>query len=343
MQAEQQWQAIAERDPRFDGSLYYGVSSTGIYCRPSCPSKRPRRENVRFFDSPPDAEAAGFRECLRCRPRQLAAAAELVRRIIAIVDANGDAKLTLGELSAQTGVSPFHLQKTFKKATGVTPKAYMAEQRLQRFAKTLGESGSVTAAIYDAGFNGSSQAYAQAAGGLGMNPGERKKHAAGVAIRFTIAPTEFGQMLVAVSGRGVCAVRLGDTDAVLQTEFERDFSRAQLTRNDEELAATVEQILVSIGEAMPHPQIALDVRATAFQRRVWEYLQCIPRGETRSYSEVAAQIGAPSATRAVANACARNEVALIVPCHRVVGANGKLTGFRWGVERKRALLKKEQS
>jgi AraC family transcriptional regulator of adaptative response/methylated-DNA-[protein]-cysteine methyltransferase len=343
MRTEEQWQVVAERDRSFDGSLFYGVASTGVYCRPSCPSKRPKPENVRFFDSAAEAESAGFRECQRCRPKEVAAAAELVRRVTAVMDAHPDEPLTLQQLSAKAGVSAFHLQRTFKKATGVSPKAYMSERRLKRFGRTLAEAGTVTDAIYESGFGASSRAYEQSAGALGMRPGERKKRAAGVAIRYTIAPTEFGLLLAATTDVGVCAVRLGDSAEQLEADFRRDFGRAELTRDDDELLTLIDQILVLIGGAMPHPQIPVDVQATAFQRRVWEYLRQIPRGETRSYSQVAADIGAPSSTRAVASACARNEVALIVPCHRVIGANGKLTGFRWGVERKRQLLKKEQS
>ncbi len=340
MQLEQKFEVISGRDAGFDGVLFYGVSSTGIYCRPSCPSKRPKPENVRFFDSAQDAECAGFRECLRCRPKEIAAAAALVRRVTAHIDSHPGEPFTLEALSAIAGVSPFHLQRTFKKATGVTPKAYMGEQRLKRLGKQLASSATVTEAIYEAGFNASSRAYEQE---LGMKPGDRRRYGAGLAIRFTVTSTEFGLLLVAATSRGVCAVRLGDSSEQLEQQFRADFRNAELIRGDDELATIIDQILVLIGSSLPHPQIPVDVQATAFQRRVWEYLRKIPRGETRSYSRVAADIGAPSATRAVANACARNEVALIVPCHRVVGANGRLTGFRWGIHRKQQLLKKEQS
>ena len=343
MLADEKWQPIAERNASFDGSLYYGVTSTGIYCRPSCPSKRPKPGNVTIFETPEAAEQAGFRACLRCRPREVAGIAALVRRVTAHIDAHPGERFTLDQLSAVAGVSPFHLQRTFKKATGVTPRAYMNEQRCRQFGRNLAGAKTVTDAIYGAGFNSSSRAYEQSNTALGMKPGERRKHAAGVEIRFTIAPTEFGQLLVATTPRGVCAVRLADTAAELEHDFRADFSQAHITRDDGELANIVDQILVLIGSSEPHPQIPVDVRTTAFQRRVWEYLRSIPRGETRSYSQVAADLGAPKSTRAVANACARNEVALIVPCHRVVGANGNLTGFRWGIERKRQLLLKERT
>ncbi len=338
----EQWEIISGRDASFDGRLYYGVASTGIYCRPSCPSKRPKPENVRFFDSPEAAERSGFRPCRRCKPRAPASAAALVRKVTDIIAAHPGESLTLEQLSGQVGVSPFHLQRTFKKATGITPKAYMEEQRSQRFGRTLPETGNVTEAIYDAGFGASSRAYERSGAELGMKPGERRKHGAGVAIRFTLAPTEFGQLLVAVTDRGVCAVRLGDSASELETDFRKDFAQGILTRDDGELAGVVDQILVLTSSSAPHPQIPLDVRATAFQRRVWQYLREIPRGETRCYSQIAADLGAPLATRAVARACATNEVSLIIPCHRVIGKNGSVTGYRWGVERKRQLLEKER-
>lgn len=344
MLAEEQWQPIADRNASFDGAIFYGVSSTGIYCRPSCPSRRPKPENIRIFESPEAAEKAGFRACLRCHPRGIAPAAELVRQVTDYLGAHPGEQFSLAQLSELTGVSPFHLQRTFKKATGVTPRAYMNEQRSKLFARALPESTSVTDAIYQAGFNSSSRAYAGAKEHLGMQPGERRNMAAGVPIRYTVTPTEFGQLLVAMTDKGVCAVRLGDSEGELEADFRKDFSRAKLTRDDGELASTVDRILALIGSSeRPHGEIPVDVRATAFQRRVWEYLRTIPRGETRSYSQVAADLGDPKSTRAVANACARNEVALIVPCHRVVGASGKLTGFRWGVERKRQLLEKERT
>ncbi len=337
------WTIVVERDASFDGRLFYGVLSTGVYCRPSCPSRRPRFENARFFDSADEAEAAGFRECRRCLPRSIAGIAAMVRRVTHFIDAHPTGRITLAELSAVANLSPSHLLRSFRKATGVTPKAYADERRMRRFGAELPRAANVTEAIYAAGFGASSRAYEKAQRELGMQPAEVRKRGAGVSIRYTITPTEFGQLLVASTGRGVCSVRLGDDPGKLESEFRRDFSRAQLTRNDEELANLVDQILVLIGSAAPHPEIPVDVRATAFQRRVWEYLRTIPRGETRSYSQIAATLGAPKSTRAVARACATNEVALIVPCHRVIGADGKLTGFRWGLDRKRQLLEKEKS
>jgi AraC family transcriptional regulator of adaptative response/methylated-DNA-[protein]-cysteine methyltransferase len=219
----------------------------------------------------------------------------------------------------------------------------MDEQRCQRFGAALPKKGNVTEAIYDAGFGASSRAYEKSGRELGMKPGERRRHGAGVPIRFTIAPTEFGKLLVGVTERGVCAVRLGDSAAELESEFRKDFAQGLITRDDDRLATVIDQILVLTASSAPHPQIPVDVRATAFQRRVWQYLREIPRGETRSYSQVAADLGMPNSTRAVARACATNEVSLIVPCHRVIGKNGNVTGYRWGVERKRQLLEKERA
>ncbi len=341
--AEELWQAVLARDARFDGQMFYGVLSTGVYCRPSCPSRRPKADGVRFFDTVRQAEEAGFRACLRCRPQGIAPVASLVRKVTEYVESHPDSTVTLQDLGTAAGVSPFHLQRTFKKATGITPKAYIRERRAERFGRRLPEASSVTAAIYDAGFGASSRAYEQAGEELGMTPVKRRKRGEGITVRYTIAPTEFGELLVAATGRGVCAVRLGDRSEELETEFRKDFARAELVRDDGELVNVIDQIMVLIGSSTPHPEIPVDVKATAFQRRVWDYLRAIPRGETRSYSQVAADMGMPRSTRAVARACALNEVALIVPCHRVVGANGNLTGFRWGVERKRKLLERERS
>jgi AraC family transcriptional regulator of adaptative response/methylated-DNA-[protein]-cysteine methyltransferase len=336
------WRVRLERDARYDGRLFIAITSTGVYCKPSCPSRHAKPENVRFFRSPEEAERAGFRPCLRCKPRAADAAAALVRRVAAFIESRPDDRVSLDQLSTFTGVSPFHLQRTFKKATGVTPKAWANALRMRRFQSSLRTAGSVTEAVYEAGFQAGSRAYENAPSRLGMKPGIWRKGGEGAALRYTITATEFGFLLVAATDRGISAVRLGDSPAVLEAEFRQDFSRAELTR-DEDLSVLVDQILVLIGSASPSPHRPLDVRATAFQQRVWAHLCAIPRGETRTYSQVAAGMGEPRATRAVARACATNPVALVVPCHRVVGADGKLTGYRWGIERKRKLLEKERT
>lgn len=340
---EEQWRVVLSRDSSFDGRLFYGVTSTGIYCRPSCPSRRPRLENARFFASAEEAESAGFRECRRCKPKSIAASAELVKRVTGYIDAHPDERITLEDLASHAGLSPFHLQRSFKRATGVTPRAYAEQTRMKRLSNKLPRASTVTEAIYDAGFGASSRAYENTARETNLKPGDLRRKGAGLDIRYAIAPSEFGQLLVAATAKGVCAVRLGDTAEELEAGFERDFERASRTRDDAALCKVVQQILESVHLPGPHPEIPTDVRATAFQRQVWDYLRQIPRGETRSYSRVAADLGSPKAVRAVARACATNEVALVTPCHRVVGANGDLTGFRWGVERKRKLLENERS
>ena len=264
----------------------------------------------------------------------------LVQSIARYIETRAGEAVTLGELSAQTGMSPFHLQRVFKKATGVTPKAWARGYRLNRFQTALKTAPSVTDAIYEAGFGAASRAYENVAADLGMKPGSWRRCGDGIEIAYAIAPTEFGYLLVATTARGICAVRLGSSVEELESGFQMDFARATRTRDDR-LSSLVDQIIVLIGSNAPSPHLPLDIRATAFQQRVWQHLQTIPRGETRTYSQVAAEIGSPSAIRAVARACATNPLALIVPCHRVVGSNGSLTGYRWGVDRKRKLLEKE--
>ena len=342
MAADHRYQILQERDASYDGRLYFGVTSTGVYCRPSCPSRRPKPENVRYFDNPDAAEKAGFRPCLRCRPRNETSEAMIVRAVTEHLDRHLDDRVTLADLSAHLGFSQFHLQRIFKRATGITPKAYATSRRIEKLKSNLRKGKSVTESVFDAGFSTSSRAYERTNSELGMNPGAWRRKGEGVEIHFTVVSSEFGNILVGRTERGVCAVRLGDSKRTLEEEFRQDFAQANLVR-DERLTNVVDQILVLIGGDEPRPHIPVDVRATAFQRRVWEQLQKIPRGETRSYSQVAEEIGSPTATRAVARACATNEVALIIPCHRVVGANGTLTGYRWGVEKKRKLLAKERA
>jgi AraC family transcriptional regulator, regulatory protein of adaptative response / methylated-DNA-[protein]-cysteine methyltransferase len=332
--------AIAARDRSMDGVFYYAVLSTGIYCRPSCPSKRPRRENVVFFRARDAAERAGFRPCKRCKP-QIAAASDpngqLVEKICRHIDAHPGEPVTLEALSRALGMSPFHLQRTFKARIGITPRAYSESRRLDSLKAGLREGHSVTRSLYDAGYGSSSRLYERASAHLGMTPSRYRKQGAGVTIRFTVANTPIGPMLLAATERGICAVQFGDSPAALERELRAEYPQAEITRSDRKLTEEVRAMREIIGGNSTKP-LPLDIQATAFQRRVWEALQAIPRGATKSYSRIAADLGHPKAARAVARACATNPVAVAIPCHRVVREDGALGGYRWGVDRKTKLL-----
>jgi AraC family transcriptional regulator of adaptative response/methylated-DNA-[protein]-cysteine methyltransferase len=331
------WQAVLERDRRFDGKFVFAVRSTGIYCRPSCPARRPRENNVRFYDDPATAEQEGFRACRRCTPRGDAPAPALARRARKILDASES--ITLASLASRLGVSPHHLQRVFKREVGASPKEYLAARRNERLRHELKEGRSVTDAIYESGFSSSSRAYEQPH--LGMSPGRYRAGGEGVEILYTIAQTSLGPALVAATERGLCAVSLGEQ---AERELRAEFPKATLTRADDDdaLAALVRDVVARIDGESPAGELPLDLRATSFQLRVWNALRKIPRGETRSYSEIAAAIGAPTAGRAVAGACAHNRIAVVIPCHRVVRADGTPGGYRWGVARKKKLLASER-
>jgi AraC family transcriptional regulator of adaptative response/methylated-DNA-[protein]-cysteine methyltransferase len=337
------WAAVVARDRRFDGRFVYAVRSTRVYCRPSCPSRRPTAANVVFFDDPSGAERAGFRACKRCRPRANnvpVGAAAAVRDAAAFIDAHADERITLAALARQTGVSPFHLQRVFRRELGVTPREYQQARRLDRLRAQLRRGETVSRATYDAGFGSPSRVYEQAAQ-LGMTPAVYRRGGQGLSIRFAIVPSPLGQLLVAATARGVCAVSLGDTDEQLERRLRAEFPRAVVERDDGSLADLAGRVLAHIrGDGSAH-DLPLDVRGTAFQQQVWRALLAIPYGETRSYAEVAAAIGQPTATRAVARACATNPVAVVIPCHRVVRSNGGLGGYAGGVERKERLLEIE--
>jgi AraC family transcriptional regulator of adaptative response/methylated-DNA-[protein]-cysteine methyltransferase len=343
--ADRAWAAVAARDASWDGRIVYAVTSTGIYCRPSCASRRPRRERVSFFADVAAAEAAGYRACLRCSPRD-AGAPPAERQVAAARDylaAHLDETVTLEQLGREVGASPYHLQRTFKRLLGVTPKDYVLALRAERLKTRLREGDDVTTATYEAGYSTGSRLYEQSNARLGMTPGTFRRGGRGEHIRFAVAASPLGQLLVAATERGICAVRLGDDTPALADGLRRDYPQASLepVEDGDPLAEWVAAIVASLAAPDPGPALArlpLDVRATAFEWRVWRELQRIPRGATRSYGEVAAALGAPTAARAVARACAANRVALIVPCHRVVRADGDLGGYRWGVERKRRLL-----
>jgi AraC family transcriptional regulator, regulatory protein of adaptative response / methylated-DNA-[protein]-cysteine methyltransferase len=339
------WQLVQTRDSTCDGLFYYGVGSTGIFCKPSCPSRRPRREVVVFFDSCDDAEAAGYRPCLRCEPRQTGTstpAAHMVEQACRAIEASNGSAPTLSQLSESLGVSRFHLHRVFKHHTGVTPRRYAEAHRMNQFKKEIKEGQNVTAAIYEAGYGSSSRLYEKAPELLGMTPASYARGGEQMQIKYTIAESPMGRLLVAGTERGICAVSLGDSDTVLEEALAREYPKAEVQQDDRELRSRVNLILAYLSGQQKRLILPLDLQATTFQLQVWEELRRIPYGATRSYSEIAAAIGKPTATRAVARACATNPVALVTPCHRVVREDGKPGGYRWGLERKQKLLAKEQ-
>jgi AraC family transcriptional regulator, regulatory protein of adaptative response / methylated-DNA-[protein]-cysteine methyltransferase len=331
--------AVAARDRSMDGVFYYAVLTTGIYCRPSCPSKRPRSENVVFFRARQSAERAGFRPCKRCKPEAPASDpnGQLVEKICRYIDAHPGEPVTLEALSSALGMSPFYLQRTFKALTGITPRAYSDSRRLNSLKAGLREGHSVTRSLYDAGYGSSSRLYEHASAQLGMTPSRYRRQGAGVTIHYTIAPSPIGQMLLAATERGICSIQFGDSTATLEDELRAEYRQAEMTRSDRKLREQV-KALREIIRGNSVESLPLDIQATAFQRRVWKALQAIPRGATKSYSKIAADIGHPKAARAVARACATNPVAVAIPCHRVVREDGAMGGYRWGVDRKKKLL-----
>jgi AraC family transcriptional regulator of adaptative response/methylated-DNA-[protein]-cysteine methyltransferase len=339
------WEAVLNRDRRCDGRFVYAVSSTHVYCRPSCPSRRPARKRVTFFNSPQLAELAGFRACLRCRP-QLSAGSEAedrVKRARCYLDDHADEPITLRRLAAHVGLSPFHVQRTFTRLVGLSPKAYQDAKRMERFTASLKRGETVTHATYEAGFASSSRLYACVHEDLGMTPSAFRSGGRGVTLRYTTVPTVVGRMLVAVTERGIATVSLGDTETVLVTSLHNDYPNAVLRRDRKELEKHVSRLLKCLNGNATLDQLPLDVKATVFQRKVWQALQQIPRGQTRSYQEIARAIGQPTAARAVARACAGNPVAVAIPCHRVVRGDGHFAGYRWGLERKQRLLALERT
>lgn len=341
----QAWQAVLDRDRRYDGMFVYAVKSTGVYCRPSCASRRPRREMVEFFEEPKVAEQAGFRSCKRCRPTEMNGERELpqvITRVCRFIDEIIDEGPKLDRLAEVAGVSPFHLQRSFKSALGISPRQYAELKRFLRFKSRLQKGDDVTTAMYEAGFSGPSRLYEKSTTVLGMTPSAYRAGAPGAKIRYTTTESALGRIMVAATEKGVCAVRIGDSDKELEVNLRGEFSRAEITRDDRDLAAYVREIMrAAEGKAITH-EIPLDIRHTAFQLKVWQELQRIGVGETRSYQQVAKAIGEPRAVRAVANACASNPVALVIPCHRVVRSDGESGGYRWGIERKQRLLAKER-
>jgi AraC family transcriptional regulator of adaptative response/methylated-DNA-[protein]-cysteine methyltransferase len=348
------WRAILDRDRSLDGAFVFAVSSTGVFCRPSCPAKRPRRENVQFFTHPLQAEQSGYRACLRCRPKAVDGNPQsaLIRAICRyieqhVADPQLEDSLTLRHLAKEFRLSPFHLQRTFKSVLGVSPKAYIDAVRLRNVKQNLRAGHNVTTALYAAGYGSSSRLYERTAAQLGMTPEKYRRGAVAAVVRYTITDSPLGRMLIAATDQGICSIqfadilagdRSADDDAQLQQGLIREFPFANRRRDDEALEPWKATLARVIRGQEPNTSLPLDIRATAFQRLVWEALQQIPRGETRSYSAVARKIGMPKATRAVARACATNPVAVAIPCHRVVRQDGNPGGYRWGMERKDQLL-----
>jgi AraC family transcriptional regulator of adaptative response/methylated-DNA-[protein]-cysteine methyltransferase len=338
------WQAVLQRDPQSDGAFVYGVLTTGIYCRPVCASRLPNRENVRFFDTWQDAEEAGLRPCKRCAPQafqmpnEAAAAVEKACMMIEVAENEP----TLEQLAEAVGLSPTYFQRLFKKTVGITPKQYAREKRLGRMRTHLQEDASVTEAIYHAGFGSSSRFYETATESLGMKPAEYRNGAAGLLIRFAIVQSYLGWVLVAVTDRGICRIDFDDSREILRNRLKNTFPKAKLVADNPDIDDIVVQTIAFLEAPEEGLNLPLDVQGTAFQHRVWTALQRIPSGKTASYGEIARRIGDPKAARAVAGACASNPVAVAIPCHRVVKSDGKLGGYRWGIERKRALLEREK-
>jgi len=340
---DSRWQAVLARDDTNDGKFVFAVSSTGVYCRPSCPSKRPRRENVTFFRHVREAESAGYRECLRCRPKSVAGNPKqnLVKAVCRYIEQHLDEPVTLAQLGKMFRQSPFHLHRTFKAVLGITPKEYADSCRMKGFRQKLKAGQSVTRAMHEAGYSSTSRLYSRTASELGMEPAKYRRGAVAAPIRYTCADSPLGRVLIAATHKGICSIQFADSDEELEQGLKQEFPFAMRRRDDEGMSDLTKNLMQHMNGAEVPPNLPLDIQATAFQRRVWSYLQSISFGETRSYSDVAKAIHRPLAVRAVAHACATNPVAIAIPCHRVVRSNGELAGYRWGLKRKKALLEIE--
>jgi AraC family transcriptional regulator, regulatory protein of adaptative response / methylated-DNA-[protein]-cysteine methyltransferase len=342
---EKCWEALRARDTSQDGEWVYSVKTTGVYCRPGCASRQPLRQNVAFYRTNEEAEAAGFRPCKRCRPNEGSQADRhiaAVERACALIR-NSDTLPSLDELAGAAGISRYHFHRVFKQITGATPRDWGKAHRLGRFADRLDAGDNVAEAVYAAGFGASSRAYEAAPSGLGMTPAARRNGGRGETIRFTCVKTALGWALVAATERGICMTALGDDKAPLETELRRRFPAALIWPADSRLASWAERIVRFVTDPHEQPDLPLDIRGTAFQARVWRALQKVPPGKTATYTEIAQALGQPKAVRAVAAACAANKLALLVPCHRIIGKSGDLAGYRWGVERKQKLLAAESA
>lgn len=337
------WRAVLTRDRRADGAFYYAVVTTGIYCRPSCGARTPNRANVRFFDTAARAGDAGFRACKRCRPDAPGVDGEhsaAIQRACRLIE-TAETMPSLAELAAAAGLSPYHFHRVFKRIAGLTPKAYGAAKRAGRVREALARLDSVTGSIYDAGYNSSGRFYAESSAILGMTPSRYRTGGAGEAIRFAVGRCSLGDILVAATEKGIVAITLGDDPAALLRDLQDRFPKAETLGDDPGFAEMVAKVVGLVDGQTDRLDLPLDIRGTAFQQRVWQALRAIKAGTTVSYAEVAARIGAPGAARAVAGACAANVLAVAIPCHRVVRADGALSGYRWGIDRKRVLLERE--
>jgi AraC family transcriptional regulator of adaptative response/methylated-DNA-[protein]-cysteine methyltransferase len=339
------WKAVVARDARYDGAFVTAVLTTGIYCRPSCSARRPRRENVRFYANPDAAERAGFRACLRCRPREATRpdpTADLVRRARRYLDENGSERVTLESLGKALDASPYHLQRVFKRETGLSPRQYAESRRLGALKRHLKRKESVTMALYEAGYGSSSRLYERSAERMGMTPGAYRAGGAGVAIRYATAKTPIGTVLVGATEKGICSIMVGKPGAELAADLRREFPAAKVREDREGLARWVGSLVRHLEGRQPNIALPLDVRGTAFQWRVWDALRASPYGATRSYGEVARAIGMPRAARAVGHACATNPIAVVIPCHRVLRGGGGLGGYAGGIDIKKRLLETER-
>lgn len=338
------WNAVCDRDRSRDGQFVFAVRTTRVYCRPSCPSRRPNRENVEFFDTLADARAAGYRACLRCRPDAARSNAEmLVEKVQKYIEENLDQSVTLDTIGTAVGASPFHLQRVFKATTGMTPRQYAEECRLAAVKKQLKNGLPVTEALYEAGYSSSSRLYETSTRKLGMTPGAYKRGGAGEVINCAFMPSPLGLLLLAATARGLCFLQFADKREELMEKLRAEFSAAVIVENPAALNEWIERLSTYLGGgSFCSTDLPVDLKGTAFQQTVWQYLRKIPLGETRTYTQVAEDIGQPKAVRAVARACASNRIALAVPCHRVIRQDGTMGGYRWGLDRKDELLKQER-
>lgn len=342
--AESRWNAVIARDSAHDGEFVFAVATTGVYCRPSCPARRPQRGNVTFFQRPAQAEKAGFRACLRCRPASVSGnpQSDSAKEICRYIEQHLDEPITLERLGKKFRQSPFHLQRRFKAALGISPREYADSCRLRLLKRNLQAGDNVTRAMYDAGYGSSSRLYEKTSSQLGMTPDKYRRGAIAAAIRYAVADSPLGRMLIAATEKGVCSIQFASSDGELLEGLKREFPFAVRKPDEAGLKAWLAALLKKMTGRQSNATLPLDIRATAFQRRVWTYLQSIPFGASRSYSQVAKAIGQPRARRAVARACATNPVAIAIPCHRVVRKDGSTSGYRWGAERKKVLLEIEQ-
>lgn len=344
MNEELFWNAVRMNDARFDGAFYLGVKTTGIYCRPSCRARTPKRENVAFFTTSEAAELSGLRACLRCKPKSSEKVDPQIVKILKACELLESEDLySLDDLAEEVGLSSYHLQRSFKEIIGVSPKKYSEAKRMERFKSELREGGDVTAAMYDAGFGSSSRLYEKAAESMGMTPAAYKKGGQGVTINYSITDCELGRILVARTIKGLCSVAFADDDASLEETLNTEYPNAEIVKDAKVLKGFVDEIMKHLSGEKKRLDLPLDIQATAFQMRVWDLLRKIPYGETVTYSQIAEKLGDTKKVRAVAQACANNRVAVVIPCHRVIGKSGRLSGYRWGVSRKEKLLAAEAS